>query len=178
VNRKLRLPAESIRTGADPVLHRRAGDVALPGPTAPLAGGADAAAAVGPVLARMRRSMAAAQGIGLAAPQIGLGLRILVWAVPHAPPGWEMGGPPRGELINGRLVSTSSDTSVLDEGCLSLPGVTVTLERPAAVVVAGFDAGLHPVRLELSGIVARVVLHELDHLEGALIVDRRTGQAH
>lgn len=159
MNLRLSLPAELVRTGADPVLRHPASEVETFDQT------------VRSLVARMRRTMVARDGIGLAAPQIGVGLRVLLWDLPGTPEGWVMGGPPRGALVNPRIISVSDRTCVLLEGCLSLPGVSVPVTRPAAVAVEGIDRRGRNVRLDASGMVARVLLHELDHLDGALIDD-------
>jgi peptide deformylase len=114
---------------------------------------------------RMFVTMYAAEGQGLAAPQVDVPRRI---ALVDVPPG-------KGAayvLINPRVVA-SSDTHVRGvEGCLSIPGVTETVERPSEVVVEALDTNGEPFRLEADGELARCVQHEIDHLDGILFIDR------
>jgi peptide deformylase len=111
---------------------------------------------------RMIAVMQDAPGIGLAATQLGVVRRMIVYQVDDDPV----------TLVNPRIVWASDDTEVLDEGCLSLPGVTVPVERSTAVRVRARD--LHGRRLEYEAedIEARVIQHETDHLDGVLILER------
>jgi len=109
-------------------------------------------------------TMHAADGIGLAAPQIGVPLRVFVYDVrdPEIEPG---------ALINPRIVEaggTVRDT----EGCLSIPGFNETVERYATVVVEGLDRDGREVRIEASDLLSRCLQHECDHLDGVLFIDR------
>jgi peptide deformylase len=112
----------------------------------------------------MGRLMTEGMGIGLAATQIGAVRRILVYRV-------ELGSPVNA-LINPVLEWSSKQDEWMEEGCLSLPGVHVDVERPIHVRVRAQDELGEPVLLEASGLEARVVQHELDHLDGTLILDR------
>lgn len=117
---------------------------------------------------RMKRLMVEAHGVGLAANQIGILRRVLVFV-----PGDE------GEaqaLVNPRLVERSVETAVEEEGCLSLQGVLVPVERHLRVAVEGADDTGADVRLELEGMGARVLQHEVDHLDGILMLDRTTDE--
>jgi peptide deformylase len=118
---------------------------------------------------RMKRLMADASGVGLAANQVGILRRVLVLQ------------PAQDEeplaLVNARLVDRSDETEVDDEGCLSLQGVTLPVERSVNVTVEGRDPQGAEVRRQLSELAARVVQHELDHLDGVLILDRTTPEA-
>jgi peptide deformylase len=75
-------------------------------------------------------------------------------------------------LVNPTLVETAKETAIDDEGCLSLRAVLVPVERPVSVTIEGFDEGGNALRLELEEPTARIVQHELDHLDGVLIIDR------
>jgi peptide deformylase len=116
---------------------------------------------------RMIRIMHDAPGVGLAAPQIGVLQRLLVYDVNDDPQA----------LVNPVLDEFSEQTEESDEGCLSLPGVTMPVERPVSLRVRGFDASGEPVEYRAEGLKARVIQHEYDHLEGVLIVDRTTRSA-
>jgi peptide deformylase len=113
---------------------------------------------------RMGQIMHDAYGIGLAATQLGVMHRVLVYRVE--------GDAPVAALVNPRLEWSSDDTEPLDEGCLSLPGVLVEVERPIHVRVAAQDERGEDIVIEASGLEARVIQHEMDHLDGVLILDR------
>jgi peptide deformylase len=113
---------------------------------------------------RMGELMHDALGIGLAATQIGVLHQVLVYRV-HL-------DDPLTALVNPVLEWASEELEIAEEGCLSLPGVHVEVERPAQVRVRGFDADGHELLLEASELEARVIQHEMDHLDGTLILDR------
>ena len=118
---------------------------------------------------RMKRLMVDANGVGLAATQVGILRRVVVLQA-------DRDAEPI-ELVNARLVARSRETEVDEEGCLSLQGVLVPVERHVAVTVEARDAADGEVTLELRDLAARVVQHELDHLDGVLILDRTTPEA-
>ncbi|MDR1948381.1 MAG: peptide deformylase [Spirochaetaceae bacterium] len=103
------------------------------------------------------------KGVGLAGPQIGLSERIFVVEVE--------GDEPR-VFINPSIIGTSQETAKYEEGCLSLPGVWADVVRPVSVRVQAWNERGRPFTLEADGILARVILHEYDHLEGVLFIDR------
>ncbi len=113
---------------------------------------------------QMGRLMDDAIGIGLAATQVGLLNRVLVYRV--EPDG------PLNALVNPEIEWTGEETEWGDEGCLSLPGVLVEVERPVHVRVRAQDEHGEGLTVEASGLEARVIQHEIDHLDGVLIVDR------
>jgi peptide deformylase len=113
---------------------------------------------------RMQMLLRDAQGVGLAATQLGMLRRVFVFqedadGAVHA-------------VVNPQLLDPSAEKETDEEGCLSLPEVRVPVERSLRVVVAGKDPSGKDVRHELEGLGARVVQHELDHLDGVLIIDR------
>ena len=112
---------------------------------------------------RMINVMTDAQGVGLAATQIGILQRIFVFE--HVESGPQA-------VANPRLVDPSEEQATDEEGCLSLEGVRVPVERPVRVTLEGLDPAGREVRFELEGLSARVVQHEIDHLDGVLIIDR------
>jgi peptide deformylase len=117
-------------------------------------------------VSRMAGIMGDAFGVGLAAPQLGLSQRLLVYRVgPDAPVI---------ALANPELEWVSDDNDVLDEGCLSIPGITVDVERPLYVRIRALDEAGETRLVEASGLEARVIQHEMDHLDGVLILDRTT----
>jgi peptide deformylase len=113
---------------------------------------------------RMGRLMNDALGIGLAATQVGILNRVLVYRV-----GSEGA---IAALVNPELEWSSRDEEPLDEGCLSLPGVLVEVDRPIHVRVRAQDEYGDPMLIEASGLEARVIQHEMDHLDGVLILER------
>jgi peptide deformylase len=115
-------------------------------------------------IARMGGLMNDALGIGLAATQLGVLNRVLVYRVEH--------DSPVNALVNPVIEWSGSDKEILEEGCLSLPGVHVDVERPIYVRVRAQDASGEPIVIEASGLEARVLQHEIDHLDGVLILDR------
>jgi peptide deformylase len=115
-------------------------------------------------VARMGAIMHDSLGIGLAATQVGVLNRVLVYRVEH--------DSPVNALVNPVVEWSGKDKEVLEEGCLSLPGVNVDVERPVFVRVRAQDATGAPILVEASGLEARVIQHEIDHLDGVLILDR------
>ena len=119
------------------------------------------------VLADMLETMYGAPGIGLAAPQVGVLKRLAVLDL--AGPG----GPPEPlKLVNPEIIWVSDRRATAEEGCLSLPGVSVAVERPEAVRVAFLDENGGEREIEAEGLRARCLQHEIDHLDGVLVVDR------
>ena len=115
------------------------------------------------LIADMTESMYAAQGVGIAAPQIGVGLRVVVIGMPDEEPF---------ALIN-PVVIRRSGTRRLDEGCLSVPGYRGSLTRSLAVVVKALDEQGREVRIKSeSDLLAQALEHETDHVNGTLYVDR------
>ena len=106
-------------------------------------------------------TMMEAPGLGLAAPQIGVGLRVFTYCIDDQ----------LGHLINPTL-QLSEDEETDDEGCLSFPGLQYPVLRAHGVVAKGFNMHGEPVTLEGSGQLARCVQHETDHLDGILFIDR------
>ena len=117
------------------------------------------------IVEAMYRRMAASEGVGLAAPQVGLCKRILVLN-------------PTGEaaddltLINPTIVEKPGPPTVFEEGCLSFPGIYAEVERPERCTVEAFDVEGKPIRGTYAGFTSRIIQHEQDHLEGVLLVDR------
>ncbi len=117
-------------------------------------------------VSRMAGIMGDSFGVGLAAPQLGISQRLLVYRVgPDAPVI---------ALANPELEWSSRDSETLDEGCLSIPGIIVDVERPVHVRVRALDEEGETRLVEASGLEARVIQHEMDHLDGVLILDRTT----
>lgn len=144
----------AIRLYGDPVLRRRAAAVE---PTA---------AETGLLLDRMWRDLGR-RGVGLAAPQIGRSERVLVVRDSDG-----QGPERRYELINPVLEEVFGARRSFEEGCLSFPGIFVHVRRSEGVVIAYENRAGETLRLRDDGLVARIVQHELDHLDGTLFIDR------
>jgi len=144
-----------IRQYGDPVLRMRAADVE------------EADDELRRITERMVGLMHDAEGVGLAATQVGILRRFFVCTLE---------GDDR-VLVNPVVTPVGEDTEVDQEGCLSLGPIRVPVERAAKVEVDATDENGEPVSLELEGTDARVVQHELDHLDGTLIIDRTTDEA-
>jgi peptide deformylase len=142
--------ALDIRTFGDPVLKTRAAPVeSFDGSLAHLAE---------EMLATMREH----EGVGLAANQVGRLKRVLVAALEDEE-----------YVIVNPVVEEATETAEKElEGCLSIPGIQVEVERPIAVTVSGQDTSGAPLHIEASGLLARILQHEIDHLDGVLILDR------
>ena len=104
---------------------------------------------------------------GLAAPQIGVSLRVFSYNIDGE----------IGHLVNPTVVERSAETQDGDEGCLSVPGIWAPTVRAEHCVVAGFDVHGEPRRLAGTGLMARCLQHEVDHLDGKVFLDRLTGEA-
>ncbi len=117
-----------------------------------------------PLVDRMFELMFAARGVGLAAPQVGLSLRLFV-ACPGGPEA------PRRVYVNPRLLSLEGQMEE-EEGCLSVPGITCRLKRSRLVAVEAMDLAGRKFQETGEGLLARIFQHETDHLDGRLIVDR------
>jgi peptide deformylase len=116
--------------------------------------------------ARMARMMYDAPGLGLAAPQVGVQKRLIVYDIDE-------------ELVtlcNPRVTRESDETILDEEGCLSFPGITIDIERPASVTCEATTLDGTTVTIDAEGLHARLILHEIDHLDGVLIIDRATDE--
>ncbi len=116
-------------------------------------------------IAQLIDEMAAAMyendGIGLAAPQVGVPLRVIV-----ADPGDGLIS-----VVNPQIIFRSDEETVLEEGCLSCPGIRIQVTRPENVTVQGIDEKGKEVTIQASGLLSKVLQHEIDHLDGVLILD-------
>jgi peptide deformylase len=156
-------PELAARRAAAMSFIRRYGDPVLKSRATPVDRFDDALRAQ---VSRMGAIMNDALGVGLAAPQVGLSQRLLVYRVGH--------DAPLVTLVNPEIEWTSEDEECGEEGCLSIPGVGVDVDRPVHVRVRSSDEFGESRLVEASGLEARVIQHELDHLDGVLILDRTT----
>jgi peptide deformylase len=147
-----------VRQYPDPVLRMQAREVA------------DFDESVTSLAERMTALMDEARGVGLAAPQIGVLRRVLVYRTADEEPVIA--------LVNPRLISTGEELETADEGCLSLGAATVVVEveRPIAITVEASSPEGDLLEIEAEGLVARVIQHEMDHLDGVLTIDRTSSE--
>lgn len=110
----------------------------------------------------MINTMIKGNGIGLAAPQVGDSRRFFVCKLPEADPM---------VFINPEVIGTSAELEAVEEGCLSIPGVYADIERPSVIDVQAWKPSGRPFKITAKGMLARVILHELDHLNGVLFID-------
>jgi peptide deformylase len=143
-----------IRLFGDPVLRRRAIEVV------------DFDTELRQLVTDLTDTMLESLGAGLAAPQIGVGLRVFTWYVDGEV----------GHLVNPSL-ELSDEVQDGPEGCLSLPGLSYDCIRALSVVATGFNMYGDPVRIEGSELLARAIQHETDHLDGVLFIDRLDDEA-
>ena len=102
------------------------------------------------------------EGVGLAAPQVGISKRIIVLDSGEGPMA----------LLNPEIIQKGEEEQAIEEGCLSLPGIRLDLVRPTHIVVRGLNDQGDVTEIEMDGLLARVLQHEIDHLDGILIIDR------
>jgi peptide deformylase len=151
-----RLALAQIRQYGDPILRMRARDVSSFDED------------LERLVTRMRQLMTDARGVGLAATQVGILERVFVFQNEDE----EVIA-----VVNPELTKRGDETATEDEGCLSLQGITVPVERHLSVTLSAKDPEGRELELELEGHPARVVQHELDHLDGTLILDRTSEDA-
>ena len=119
------------------------------------------------LIARMRRIMHRANGIGLSANQIGLDFKMFIAEIPDT-----QGGTKFYAVFNPKLEKAGDEMVVYEEGCLSIPGKWGDVERAKTVVISGQDKNGKPAKIKAWGLLARVFQHEMDHLNGKLFIDR------
>lgn len=123
------------------------------------------------LISNMFETMEHAEGVGLAAPQIGLPIRVVVVDLDVLSDDMPEFKEFRRVYINAHILETSEETVSMDEGCLSLPGVHEAVKRSNKIRVKYLDENLQPHEEEVEGYLARVMQHEFDHLEGKVFVD-------
>jgi peptide deformylase len=115
---------------------------------------------------KMAATMYAAPGVGLAAPQVGIGQSFIIYDVAHQEEGYDLN-----ILVNPRIVSSEGEIISQNEGCLSVPDFRADVKRAERILVEGVDRDGNPLRFEADGLKAVVIQHELDHLNGTLFID-------
>jgi peptide deformylase len=149
-----------IRIYGDPVLHSRAQEVTAFDKS------------LNELVQDMFETMENAPGVGLAAPQIGVPLRVFIYDYPD-----DDNNPRRGVVINptikiGPVSENDPDEELHSEGCLSVPGERFSLQRADWAIIEGVDLDQQPIKIEAEGWFARIFQHEFDHLEGIIYVDK------
>jgi peptide deformylase len=119
------------------------------------------------VIDKMAATMYQAPGVGLAAPQVGIGRSFFIYDVTSKEDGRDLR-----ILINPRIIASEGEIISENEGCLSVPDYRADVKRSKLVLVEGVDRDGNPVRFEADGLLSIVVQHELDHLNGTLFIDR------
>ena len=147
------MPVYEIRKYGDPVLREKSKRVEDIGPREQK------------IFSIMAETMYKARGIGLAAPQIGIDQQMIVADI----------GDKLIKLANPIIVVREGE-SFLEEGCLSIPGVTVGIKRAKKILVKGWNEKGKEIEMEVENLLARVILHEVDHLSGVLIIDYASSQ--
>jgi len=151
------------------------GDAVLKTKTTPLAPGQIASPEILRLVEDMKETLEASGGVGLAAPQVGESVSIILagsFPTEHSPERPEVAV---SVLVNPVIVDSSSELDVAWEGCLSFMQYRVRVERPRSIAVEYLTLGGRPARLDASGFFARVLQHEIDHLNGILTLDRAVG---
>jgi peptide deformylase len=119
------------------------------------------------IFENMATTMYAAPGVGLAAPQVGIGQSFIVYDIASQEDGHDLQ-----VLINPRIIESQGEIISENEGCLSVPEFRADVKRAELVLVEGVDRDGNPLRFEAQGMLAIVIQHELDHLNGTLFIDR------
>jgi len=140
----------SLQTGQNnPLLHQRAKKIKKITPE------------IRQLILDMQETLKKHRGLGLAAPQVGYLIKLIITAEP-----WSL------VLINPKITKTSLETEILEEGCLSLPNICLPIERSKEVIVEALNQKGKKIKLIARNLLARVIQHEIDHLNGILITDR------
>lgn len=148
----------NIRVYGDPVLRKVADPVEEFGPD------------LKQLAEDMLETMLESDGVGLAAPQVGVSKRFVVIGIPVDDNG-DQGKLHVFNMVNPEIIDEGEEIDLLEEGCLSLPEITVNVERPTKIVVEYQNLDGETIELEAEGMFAKVIQHEIDHLDGVLITD-------
>lgn len=114
------------------------------------------------LIEEMKKKMIESEGVGLAANQVGIGKKIIIVQTEKGPEA----------LINPKILKKSRETEISEEGCLSLPGVRLDIKRAKEVLIEALDTDGKFLQIEAKNLPARIFQHEIDHIEGCLIIDR------
>jgi len=123
---------------------------------------------IGEIIKKMKEVMLGANGLGLSANQVGLSARLFVALIPDE----ENNTGKFYAIFNPEITKFSKKKSVMEEGCLSVPGVYGSVERPEKIALSGQDENGKKIKIQIGGLAARVFQHETDHLNGILFIDK------
>jgi peptide deformylase len=155
------MAVREIVTHPDPVLRKKARKITDFGPE------------LQSLIDDMVETMRVAPGVGLAAPQVGIPLQLIVIEYGEKDEQQETEEPPKlYTIVNPEIIRVSSDQEIGTEGCLSIPGYVGDVERPLGITIKGLSRRGKPLRLKADGWLARIFQHEVDHLNGVLFIDR------
>jgi peptide deformylase len=155
------MAVREIVTHPDPVLRKKARKITDFGPE------------LQSLIDDMVETMRVAPGVGLAAPQVGIPLQLIVIEYGEKDEQQETEELPKlYTIVNPEIIRVSSDQEIGTEGCLSIPGYVGDVERPLAITIKGLNRRGKPLRLKADGWLARIFQHEVDHLNGVLFIDR------
>jgi len=154
----------TITTSPDPILRKKARKIRTISP------------AIETLIEDMIETLRAAPGVGLAAPQVGVSQRLIVAEIsePSEDPEAPLKPPKLYVILNPEIVRHSADANLNNEGCLSIPGYMGEVERYDTATIKGMDRNGRDFRLKAKGWLARILQHEIDHLEGVLFIDKAT----
>lgn len=129
------------------------------------------------LIAKMRKAMRHARGIGLSANQIGLDMRVFAAQIQKTDRRGNLRSLSASEqkfyaVFNPKIITYSKETALMEEGCLSVPNVYGAVDRPEKVLLVGFDKNGKRIKIKAWGLLAKVFQHEMDHLNGKLFIDR------
>ena len=114
------------------------------------------------LIEKMKKKIIEAEGVGLAANQVGIGKKIIIVLTEKGPKAF----------IHPNILKKSSETEILEEGCLSLPGISLSIKRSKEILIDALDVDGKVLQIEAKGLPAQIFQHEIDHIEGRLIIDR------
>lgn len=114
------------------------------------------------LIEKMKKKMVEAEGVGLAANQVGIGKKIIIVLTENGPEAF----------INPKILKKSGEVEISEEGCLSLPGILLPIKRSKEILVDALDVDGKVLQIEAKDLLAKIFQHEIDHIEGRLIIDR------
>jgi len=130
---------------------------------------------IGALIKEMKKIMIENNGIGLSANQVGLNLRFFIVQIPKNISGNQPNNQAESAfyaIFNPEIIKFSEKKSIMEEGCLSVPGIYGLVERPEKITLVGYDKNAKKIKIKAWGLLARVFQHEIDHLNGILFIDK------
>lgn len=124
------------------------------------------------LIKKMRKIMISTNGVGLSANQLGMNLRFFVAQIPEISNQRKLMSGKFYAIFNPEIIKFSKNKIIMEEGCLSVPGIYGLVERPKKITLVGYDKNGRKIKIKAQGFLARVFQHEVDHLNGVLFIDR------